>query len=257
MLPADDRYRLVEDEFLLTAQRFTKHLHRAEYSRLKARAKSQHALTISAIERPVVGPMSATARLRDAASKRSARQRKVLTRPRQAADGNAGDGDDGGDDDAPWVGTSLQGLMESPRKEARSISSYAPVVQPTTRVAAAARPTRRQARHSTSPPPPERRNVAATAADRSTFRADAPSRGSGVLDVVPPASTRDSARDRRDSVDAAGPAGADEEDATDDDDPFSINRRRMRREKSRARLRKNADREPPRKLSPDTIPSFL
>ncbi|KAM4056888.1 hypothetical protein HRG_003751 [Hirsutella rhossiliensis] len=271
MIPSDDRYRMVEDEFLHTAQRFTTHLHRAEYNRLKARAKSQHALTIRAIERPVVGPQTATARLRDAAFKRAARQRKVLTprRARQAADG---DGDGDGDDDAPWVGTTLQGLMETPRGEARCISSScAPATHPTTRAAAgyqqptvaaaAARSTpRRQTQNSNASPlpPPSRRNLPATVADQATFHVDAPSRGNGVRDIVTRDRTRDSARDRRGRVDLEGRhAGGSDEDATDDDDPFSINRRRMRRAKSRAQLRKNDDRDPPRKLSPDTIPSFL
>ncbi|RSM01437.1 hypothetical protein CEP52_008570 [Fusarium oligoseptatum] len=37
----DDRYRMVEDEFVNMAHQFTTHLHRAEYNRLKSLAKSQ------------------------------------------------------------------------------------------------------------------------------------------------------------------------------------------------------------------------
>lgn len=43
MIPQDDRYRMVEDELLYTAQRFTRHLHRAEYARLKGRVREMEA----------------------------------------------------------------------------------------------------------------------------------------------------------------------------------------------------------------------
>lgn len=128
MIPADDRYRMVEDEFLCTAQRFTTHLHRAEYDRLKARARSNHALTIRDMERPVVGPPAPAVRLR-----------ALLPA------------------DAPWVGTTLQGL-DAPRADARSVSACAPVLPPSTRAAAghrqpAAAAAGRRSASPTRPPP--------------------------------------------------------------------------------------------------------
>lgn len=241
MVPGDDRYRMVEDEFLHTAQRFTTHLHRAEYNRLKARAKSQHALTIRAIERPVVGPPTATARLRDAAEKRASRQRNLLRTPRRAPrppdGGHAAD-----DDNAPWVGTTLQGLMETPRGEARSASSCAPVL-PTAR--AAADPRRPLS-------PPRRRSPGATVADQPRFLTDA-------RDDVPRDRTRNSAQDRRGAPGLGeGALSCSDGGATDDDDdPFDIKRRKMRRERSRAQLRKNEDARDTRHVLPDTIPSFF
>lgn len=62
--PHDDRFRMVEDEFLATAQQFTRHLHQAEYQRLKAAAAARAEGDAEAIrrgevreERVVVRPM--------------------------------------------------------------------------------------------------------------------------------------------------------------------------------------------------------
>ncbi|KAK2591978.1 hypothetical protein QQS21_010314 [Conoideocrella luteorostrata] len=103
MIPSDDRFRMVEDELLRTAGLFTAHLHRAEYNRLKMLTQRHNADTIREIERPVVqlhgGGATSTARRRGMAARRNSRQRAVL----QA---------NGGVSDLPWVGTSLQGLME-------------------------------------------------------------------------------------------------------------------------------------------------
>ena len=275
MLPgllADDRYRMVEDEFLHTAQRFTTHLHRAEYNRLKARAASQNAAAIRAIARPVVGPLSTTARVRREAARRQAKQHTVL----RAAGGGAGG------DPEPWVGTSLHGLMERQRSESRSISSYAPT-HSTTRAAAGYKPTSptncphdtlssQQRNHmSASPTPrtPVLSRVPVPARPSTSARHHAQhstpytSRDPGLLPTsragaVQTPSQSGSARDTtRDSeLRDRRHARADLEHANgneDDDDPFGINRRKARREQSR----KPGDEDPPNKLSPDTIPSFL
>lgn len=105
MIETDDDYRIVEDEFLNVAQKFTAHLHRAEYQRQKALAASRNAETIRAIQRPVVEPHTQTTRQRAEVARKKALQRKV-------ADSN---------NDPPELSTGLRGLMESPRKEARSI----------------------------------------------------------------------------------------------------------------------------------------
>ncbi|KAI0131848.1 hypothetical protein BJ170DRAFT_222768 [Xylariales sp. AK1849] len=104
----DDMYRMVEDEFTSTAQRFTAHLHAVEYQKLKDAAKTQNAQTIKSISRPVVGSMS------DLVQKKQARAAR-LKKQRTATNGNMSDDDT--DDDAYHQGTSLFGLMASPRKK--------------------------------------------------------------------------------------------------------------------------------------------
>lgn len=118
----DDRYRMVEDEFLAMANDFTKHLHAAEYQRLKALASTRNAGMIRTISRPVTGRMSDPVKRRRSALALAASQRKGLRNSlRKRKDRDDSDSDDDDDDDdgeLPWAGTSLQGLMESPRKAA-------------------------------------------------------------------------------------------------------------------------------------------
>ncbi|KAH8882620.1 hypothetical protein GQ53DRAFT_457151 [Thozetella sp. PMI_491] len=104
----DDRYRMVEDEFISVAGDFTRHLHAAEYQRLKTLAKSQNADTIKNISRPVSGNMTDLVRRRQRALGIAASQRQGI----QAVLGKPFDADP----NEPWAGTSLQGLMDSPRK---------------------------------------------------------------------------------------------------------------------------------------------
>lgn len=113
MIPSDDKYRMVEDEFLAMAGSFTKHLHAAEYQRLKDMASSRNADTIRTISRPVTGQMTDLVKKRQEALKLAERQGKVL-RKRKGREEEETEEEDGGE--VPWVGTSLQGLMESPRK---------------------------------------------------------------------------------------------------------------------------------------------
>jgi len=116
----DDRYRMVEDEFLTMANDFTKHLHTAEYHRLKALASTRNADMIRTISRPVTGRMTDLVKKRRSALKLAASQRKGLRNALGKRKGrDESDSDDSDDDgDLPWAGTSLQGLMESPRKTA-------------------------------------------------------------------------------------------------------------------------------------------
>ena len=121
-LENDDRYRMVEDEFLHTAQKFTAHLHRAEYNRLKTLAKSQNAETIREIERPVV----------------AAHSMPWLTKRRQleASKAKKQRGVPGAGSANERLPTGLSSLLESPRKERTGkIRSYAAEV-PNTRAAA-------------------------------------------------------------------------------------------------------------------------
>jgi hypothetical protein len=115
----DDRYRMVEDEFLAMANDFTKHLHAAEYQRLKALASTRNADMIRTISRPVTGRMTDLVKRRRNALDLAASQRKGLRNALGKRKGRQDDSDSDDDDgDLPWAGTSLQGLMESPRKTA-------------------------------------------------------------------------------------------------------------------------------------------
>lgn len=112
----DDKYRMVEDEFLAVAGDFTRHLHAAEYQRLKGLVKSQNAEAIQNISRPVTGEMSDLVKRRHAALDTAARQRRGISKTlgkRSARDGS------------PPVrsASSLQGLMDSPRKQAVPLTS--------------------------------------------------------------------------------------------------------------------------------------
>lgn len=288
---ADDRYRMVEDEFLAVAQRFTTHLHRAEYNRLKAAARAQGEAAVREMERPVVAPpLTATARFRREASRRGARQQRL--QQRQGGTDANGSGSAAAVD-LPWLGTSLQGLMERPRSETRTISSYAPV-HSTTRAAAGyhasatastntgsdafrggsgSRSKRKRESSSlaetssttSSPTPGEASNnaaprLAATPRHRSSPATASISRAPhGSVDRTPShgGMARHATRDN-----AAGSSGRERHHVIDldddDDDPFGVNKRRVRREKSREQMRKPAEKESPKiKLSPDTIPSFL
>ncbi|KAI1059201.1 hypothetical protein LB507_003759 [Fusarium sp. FIESC RH6] len=109
-LDHDDRYRMVEDEFVNMAHQFTVHLHRAEYNRLKNLAKHQNADTIREIERPIVGAPTLLARQRHETAHRESKQRTLLDSSSK-------------NKDTPYSGSSLQGLMESPRKEHKWISA--------------------------------------------------------------------------------------------------------------------------------------
>lgn len=109
----DDQYRMVEDEFHAVAQKFTAHLHRAEYERLKAAAKAENADTITTISRPVVGDMTDLVRKRQERRLRVQKQRMAFRRA--SAKDHAGDSNSEGNE--AWRESALYGLMESPRKE--------------------------------------------------------------------------------------------------------------------------------------------
>jgi hypothetical protein len=121
----DDKYRMVEDEFLALAGDYTRHLHAAEYQRLKTLAKSQNAETIQNISRPVTGDMTDLVQRRHAALATAAKQRKGIA---AALGKRAGrDSSDSSDEEGPsrWAGTSLQGLMDSPRKKEIPLAAIA------------------------------------------------------------------------------------------------------------------------------------
>jgi hypothetical protein len=110
----DDQYRMVEDEFLAVAGEFTRHLHTAEYQRLKGLAKSQNADAIQNISRPVTGGMTDLVKRRHAALDTASKQRRGIARTLgKRAAGNASDEEE----PSRRPATSLQGLMDSPRKQ--------------------------------------------------------------------------------------------------------------------------------------------
>lgn len=121
----DDQYRMVEDEFLAVAGEFTRHLHAAEYQRLKNLARSQNAETIHNISRPVTGEMTDLVKRRHAALGTAAAQRRGIARTlgKRAARDDDSTGDDGDGPSSPPPRTSLQGLMHSPRKQAVPLTS--------------------------------------------------------------------------------------------------------------------------------------
>ncbi|EFY93430.1 hypothetical protein MAC_00668 [Metarhizium acridum CQMa 102] len=223
----DDRYRMVEDELLATAGLFTAHLHRAEYTRLKRLAAAQNAAAIREIERPVVpGPATATATRRRGLASRTARRRGLGR----------------GDGEGPWVGSSLQGLMETPRGEDASLAGVgARLGGGGGGLGATSRP--RAAVVSACPP--------AEVGGRRDGEASS-SAGAGA------------GRGRVEAVQGEGeddeddPFGGEGED--DEDDPFGVRQRRVRREKSREQMaRRTGERETqtPTKLERDMIPRFF
>ncbi|KAI3553924.1 hypothetical protein CABS01_04804 [Colletotrichum abscissum] len=114
-LESDDKYRMVEDELVTIAGHFTAHLHAAEYQRLKAQTRTQNAETIKTISRPVVGSLTELARKRQEELLRKKKQREALRRAKR--DAGRDDEDTGDETSVPWRGTSLQGLMHSPKKK--------------------------------------------------------------------------------------------------------------------------------------------
>ncbi|KAI0876008.1 hypothetical protein GGS24DRAFT_261671 [Hypoxylon argillaceum] len=133
-IDGDDRYRMVEDEFLATAQQFTAHLHAAEYKRLKAASELENAQMIKNISRPVVGRMTDLVSIKRDRKTLAEKQRLAARRLRN--EGASGDESTGTDDvNNPWQKQSLYGLMESPGKRARRADAL-PSATPVTRAAA-------------------------------------------------------------------------------------------------------------------------
>ncbi|KAK0391001.1 hypothetical protein NLU13_0503 [Sarocladium strictum] len=256
-LEHDDRYRMVEDEFLAVARQFTTHLHRREYARLRTLAASQNAAAIREVERPVVAGSrpSADARRRGEARKREARQQKSVVVERDGGGGGGGE---------MMMTTGLLGLLESPRKDRRSIGVATGREGMRTRAGAgfAARDVR-GARHGVLQDVGDETAEEEEASDGlelPSLRPDSPrgredgssaggSRPRPVRDERPP-SVAASVRRRETAVVEID----DDDDDDDDDDPFGMARRKARREKSREQLRRP---HTPVKRDEDTMPSFL
>lgn len=109
---------MVEDEFYAVAQSFTQHLHYAEYAKRKKEVKLQNAAAIQSLARPTDGvtPVSDVTRRRDAADALSARQKAGLERIQSKRPRVDSEEENEEVEDETWAGTSLYGLMMSPRK---------------------------------------------------------------------------------------------------------------------------------------------
>jgi hypothetical protein len=131
----DDKYRMVEDEFFTTAQKFTVHLHTAEYKRQEKLVKSRKADAISSISRPVTGRMPDETKRKVESINRTKTQRNALESMISKA-GKPKDSDDSDDAiDLPYFGTTLHGLMDSPRRKTAYLGKMGSV-KSTTRAAA-------------------------------------------------------------------------------------------------------------------------
>ncbi|KAI0555624.1 hypothetical protein F4679DRAFT_177054 [Xylaria curta] len=130
-IDGDDRYRMVEDEFLTTAQQFTAHLHAAEYKRLKDASELENAQMIKNISRPVVGQVTNLVKIKQERKALIKKQRLATRRLRKEDSGDESTDDHNGS----WQKLSLRGLMESPGKRAKQPDSL-PSAFPVTRAAA-------------------------------------------------------------------------------------------------------------------------
>ncbi|KAK4081804.1 uncharacterized protein Triagg1_2545 [Trichoderma aggressivum f. europaeum] len=277
---------MVDDEFLHMAQRFTAHLHRAEYDRLKALAKAQNAATISEIERPVVASAvpTARARQRSEAAQNAMKRRKTLE-----AEGvdDAGEGDGrkakGDEQRSPWAATGLRGLMEAPRREGRTIMPAASTSSSSSRTRAAAgyssKSSPQQDHRSREPPPslpplapsskkikldlPANPRSTTTTQSKNTSQHPRTSNpnpqdiSSRATEVPKGAPREDPPRTKSDSQQ---PSVYNVDDDLDDD-PFGLHERRMSRKKSREQFKrpgpKNEVKDESKTIDLSSIPSFL
>ncbi|KAM3483267.1 hypothetical protein MY8738_003342 [Beauveria namnaoensis] len=247
MVPGDDQYRIVEDELLETAQRFTTHLHRAEYTRLKLIARSKNDAAIREIKRPVVGPLTSDAKRRRDRAQRLSKQRSVLS----AQDGSTKQ-DESANGSSPWVGTNLRGLLNAPRAESRTLAAPPmPSAVPSSRTKAAA------GHHPPRPPSSPRQRPAdggsfatpvATGRARHSATPATPATLSGMA-----SSSSAPSRPAKNEAETRPP----EDDDLDFDDPFGINKRRLDRHKSRDQLKKSIRSTPTKVSTSDSMPSFV
>ncbi|KAM0484194.1 hypothetical protein ACHAPX_001613 [Trichoderma viride] len=265
----DDKYRMVDDEFLHIAQRFTAHLHRAEYDRLKTLAKAQNAATIREIERPVVvdAVPTARARQRSVLAQRDSKQRKTLEGGGEARD----------DEIVPSLArTNLRGLMEAPRREGRIIMPSASASSSSSRTRAAAGYSSKSSpqgdRRSRARSPPASMSSSSkkikfeqpshTRPATTSSRNDVPN--APISNQAASSSATETARreiphsDRSNNDHQPTVHGLDDE---FDDDLFGLHERRMNRKKSREQSRrpdvKREVKEESRTIDFGSIPSFF
>ncbi|MCJ1375075.1 hypothetical protein MMC20_006309 [Loxospora ochrophaea] len=151
---------MVEDEFQSIAKLFTQHIHHREYERLKALAKTRNASNINTISRPVDGTTvmrPETEKRKEAQSKASKRNAAVEQIRGTAEARRPPDSDEEfeleiqEDDDDPWVGTTLHGLVASPSRKQTSLTGLQGVVSNTRAAAGYSRPKAQFSQPSRSP----------------------------------------------------------------------------------------------------------
>lgn len=116
----DDKYRMVEDEFLDIAKEYTQHLHAAEYLRLKAAAKNKSAATAGEITRPVIGSMPDATKRKLESIDRSKKQADAIAKLKKEKAEMEYESDPEAPE--PWLGTALHGLMEEPTRTTSTIT---------------------------------------------------------------------------------------------------------------------------------------
>ncbi|KAK3707487.1 hypothetical protein LTR37_012129 [Vermiconidia calcicola] len=117
---ADDIYRMVEDEFYITAKKFTQHIHHAEYARLKRLAKSRGAGTLKSISRGTDGrtEQSTELKLRLEAEAKAKKQKAGLK-------GMDSDDESSGNEDDYMNDPQLAGLMTGEELTGRDLTGLA------------------------------------------------------------------------------------------------------------------------------------
>lgn len=151
-LSADDIYIMVEDEFHAVAQTFTKHLHHAEYIRLRNAAKDRNASTISNISRPVdtTTTMREETRRKNEAEAREVKMKAAIdsikvSKPAKGLlyESDTSDFEEDRQDD-PWQGTQLQRLITtSPKKALTGLTGLQGVISHTRAAAGYSKPEKR------------------------------------------------------------------------------------------------------------------
>ncbi|KAL9622597.1 MAG: hypothetical protein Q9160_003094 [Pyrenula sp. 1 TL-2023] len=137
----DDGWMMVEDEFYSIAQEFTLPLHRQEYERLKLKARDE-GLNVRDIARStnMLAMREELQRKTEAAALRK-KHKRTFDGIKSRLLGGSGSDEDADEDavsdeeDDPWYGTTLHGLMTSPRKIEKALVGLEKV-QSNTRAAA-------------------------------------------------------------------------------------------------------------------------
>lgn len=112
---------MVEDEFLSTAQLFTRSVHQKEYERLRREAASKNASQISSIKRPVTTSARSkeTLRRREIAAKEHLLLRQSLALRKRPPTDDSSDDEDELDPKSAWANSELRTLMRT-RTEAEA-----------------------------------------------------------------------------------------------------------------------------------------
>ena len=143
---------MVEDEFHAVAQTFTKHLHHAEYIRLRKAAKDRNDTLMSNISRPVdsITTMREETRRKKEAEAREAKMKAAIESikvPKRAKgpldESDISDFEEDKQDD-PWQGTQLQRFItKSPKKNLTGLTGLQGVTSHTRAAAGYSKPEKR------------------------------------------------------------------------------------------------------------------